>query len=139
VWGICDAELIQEMQDLCESHAAYTKGIVFGIGHGLGSRLLFCRCLVDRSSTGDDQSSCRFIVIGASSIVQINISTKCTFRFFSETQSPILHAVGVPKHSHESYRILIARVVIVPVENSDAICDNGPSGGHRVLNNSRAL
>jgi hypothetical protein len=27
-----DAELVQGMQDLCESHAAYYKGIVFGIG-----------------------------------------------------------------------------------------------------------
>ena len=32
-----DAELVQEMRDLCESHAAYSKGIVFSIGHGLGS------------------------------------------------------------------------------------------------------
>jgi len=45
-----DAELIQEMRDLCESHATYSKGIVFGIGRGLGSRLLFSRSPVDRSS-----------------------------------------------------------------------------------------
>ena len=32
----------------------------------------------------------------------------------------------------ESYHMLIARVVIVPAENSDGICDIGPSGGHRV-------
>jgi hypothetical protein len=35
-----DAKLVQELQDLCESHAAYSEGIVFGIGRGLGSRLL---------------------------------------------------------------------------------------------------
>ena len=39
--GSQDAKLIQEMRDLCESHAAYSKGIAFGIGHGLGSRLVF--------------------------------------------------------------------------------------------------
>ena len=49
-----DAELVQEMQDLWESHAAYSKGIVFGINRGLGSRLLFSRSPVDRSSEVDD-------------------------------------------------------------------------------------
>jgi len=35
-----DAQLIQEMWDLWESLAAYSEGIVFGIGRGLGSQLL---------------------------------------------------------------------------------------------------
>jgi hypothetical protein len=53
-----DTELVQEMRDRCESHAAYSKGIVFGIGRGLDSRLLLARSLVDRSSEGDDKSTC---------------------------------------------------------------------------------
>jgi hypothetical protein len=53
-----DAELDQEMRDLCESHAVYSKGTVFGIGRGLGSPILFSRSPVDRSPTGDDQSTC---------------------------------------------------------------------------------
>ena len=125
-----DAELVQEMRDLCESHTAYSKGIVFGIGRGLGSRLLFSRLPVDRSSEGDDQSTCRFIVIWASSIVRIDITSKSAFSF--ETQMPVLRAVEVPKHALESYHMLIARVVIVPAENSYGICDIGLSGGHRV-------
>ena len=52
-----DAELVQEIRYLCESHAAYSEGIVFGIGCGLGSRLLFSRSPVDGSSEGDDQST----------------------------------------------------------------------------------
>jgi len=146
-----DAELVQEMWDLCESHTAYSKGIVFGSGHGLGSWLLLSRSPVDRSSEGDDKSTCRFIVIQASSIVRIDITSKCAFSFsfssehafskFSseyssecstETQLPVLRAVEVPKHPFESYHMLIARVVIVSAENSDGICDIGPSGGHRV-------
>ena len=141
-----DAELVQEMSDLCESHAAYSKAIVFGIGRGLGSRLLFSRSAVNRSSEGDDQSTRRFIVIRASSIVRIDITSKCAVSFqcasecssqcsskcSSETQSPVFRAVEVPKHSLESYHMLIARFVIVPAENSDGICDIGPSGGHRV-------
>src|SRR5882757_9216283 len=98
----CDAELIQEMRDLCKSHAADSKGIVFSIGRGLGSRTLFSQSPVDRSSEGDDQSTSRFIVIWASSIVRINITSKCTFFFFSKTQSPVLRPVQVPKHPFES-------------------------------------
>jgi len=127
-----DAKLVQEMRDLCESHAAYSKGIVFGIGRGLGSRLLFSRSPVDRSCEGEDQSTCRFIVIWASSIVRIEITSKCTFCFSSKTQSPDLRAVEVPKDALASYHMLNARVVIVPAENSDGICDIGPRGGHRV-------
>ena len=76
-----DAELVQEMHDLCESHAAYSKGIVFSIGRGLGSRLPLCRSPVNRSSEGDDQSTCQFIVIRASSIVRIDITSQCAFSF----------------------------------------------------------
>ena len=127
-----DAELIQGMRDLCEFHAAYSKGIVFGIGRGVGSRLLFSRSPVDRSSEGDDQSACRFIVIWASSIVRIDIASKCAISFPSETQSPVLRAVEVPKYALESYHMLIGRVVIVPAENCDGISDIGPSGDHPV-------
>jgi hypothetical protein len=38
--GSWDAELIQEMWDLYECHASYSEGVVFGISHALGSRLL---------------------------------------------------------------------------------------------------
>jgi len=41
VWDSQDAESIQEMQNLAEPHAAYSKGVVFGIGRELGSQLLF--------------------------------------------------------------------------------------------------
>jgi len=135
-----DAELVQEMRDLCESHAAYSKGIVFSIGCGLGIRLLLSRSPVDRSSEGDDQSTCQFIVIRASSIVRIDITSKCAISFSSEsssecsskTQTPVLCAVEVRKHALESYHMLIARVQIVPADNSDGICDIGPRGNHRV-------
>jgi len=99
-----DAELVQEMRDQCESLAVYSKGIVFGISRGLGSRLLFSQSPVDRSSEGDDQSSCWVIVILASSIVRIDITSQCTLCFSSEfcsecsceTQSPVFRAVEVP-------------------------------------------
>jgi len=141
--GSRDAELVQEIQHRCESHAAYSEGTVFGIGHGVGSWHLFSRSPIDRSSEGDDQSTCGFIVIWASSIIRNNITYKCAFSFSSEctfckcssecssnTQSPVLRAVAVPKHALESYHRLIARDVIVPAENSDAIFDIGVSGGH---------
>jgi hypothetical protein len=64
-----DAKLIQEMRDLCEAHTANSKGIVFGIGRGLGSQLGLSRSPVDCSSKGDDQSTRRFRVIRAPSIV----------------------------------------------------------------------
>jgi hypothetical protein len=96
---------------MCESHAAYSNGIVFGIGRGLGTRLLLSRSPVDPLSEHTDQSNCRFIVIKACSIVQINITFKCTFSFSfecsfskcaSETQSPVLGAVELPKFTRES-------------------------------------
>jgi hypothetical protein len=71
----------QEICDLCASHAAYSKGIVFGIGRGLGSALLHVRSPVDRSSEGDDQSTCPFIVIRAPSIVRVDIKSNSTFSF----------------------------------------------------------
>jgi len=49
-----DAELVQEMRDLCEYHAANSKGIVFGIGQGLGSRHLVSGSPVDSSSECDE-------------------------------------------------------------------------------------
>jgi hypothetical protein len=126
------------MRDLCESHAAYFKGIVLGINYELGSRLLFSRSPVDRTNEGDDQSTCRLIVIRASSIVCIDVSSRCTFSFqctsectsecSSETQSAVLCAIEVPKQVLESYQMLIGRVVIVLAENSDGLCDLGRSG-----------
>jgi len=127
-----DADPVQEMWDLCESHAAYSKGILLGISCGLGSRLLFSRSPVDRSSQGDDQSTCGFIVIQASSIVRIDITFKCSISFSSETQTPVLCTVEVSKYGFESYHMLIARVLIVPAETSDGIGDIGPCGGHSV-------
>jgi len=128
-----DAEPVQEMPDLCESHAAYSEGIVLGIGCGLGRRLLLSRSPVDCSSEGDDQSTCRCIVIRASSIVRIKVKFNCAFsECSSEAQLPVLRAVEVPKHALESYHMLIARVVIVPGEISDGICNIGLSGGHRI-------
>jgi len=127
-----DAELVQEMRDLCECLPAYSDGIVFGIRRGLGSWWLISRSPVDRSSEGDEQSSCQFIVIQASSIVRIDITSNCTFFFSSETQSPVFHAVEVPKHVFPSYPMLISQVVIIPAQVSHCICNIGPSGGHRV-------
>jgi len=146
--GIWDGELVQEMGALCESPAAYSRGRVLGISHGLGSWLLFSWSRVDHASKVDDQSTCRFIVFPASSIVRINITSKCTFSISSESssecssecssamQTPVLHAVVVPKHAFQSYHMLIAQVMIAPAENSDGICDIRPSVGHRVYNAS---
>jgi hypothetical protein len=44
----------------------------------------------------------------------------------------VLCAIEVPKQALESYHILIARVVIEPADNPDAICDIGLSGGHHI-------
>jgi len=124
------------MGDLGESHAAYCKRIGFGISRGLGSQFLFSRSPVNHSSEGDDQSTSRCIVIRASTIVRIDVTSKSAFSFSSEcsseTQWPVLRAVEVPEHALVNYHMLIAGVVIVPAENSDGICNIGPSGGHRV-------
>jgi len=132
------------MQELCESHAAYAYGVVSGVSCGLGSRLLISLSAVDHSSEGDDQPTCQFIVIRASTIVQIDIISKCAFSISSECsseyssecsskmQSPVLCAVEVPKHRRGSNHMLISQVIIELVEKSDGICDSGPSGGHRV-------
>jgi len=133
-----DAELVQEMRYLCVSYSAYSKGIVFGIGHALGCRLLFSRSPVDHSSEGDDQSTCRCIVVWASSIVRIDITSKCAhsecafFKYSSITQRLVLCAVKVPKHALESYHILIARVLITVAENSDCLINIGPSGSRHI-------
>lgn len=47
-------------------------------------------------------------------------------------QSAVLPAIEVPKQVLESYHLLIAWVVIIPVENPDGKCDIGLSGGHRL-------
>jgi len=127
-----DPELVQMMQDLGESHAVYSEGIVFRISRGLGSQLLLSWTQVDRSSEGDDQSTCQLIVTRASSIVRMNITSKYTFFYSSEMQSPFLRAVELPKQPFESYHILVTRIVIVPAENSDGICDIGLTGSQRV-------
>jgi hypothetical protein len=134
-----DAELVHEMRIWCESHLAYSQSIVFGISRGLCSRLLFSRSPVDRSSEGDHQSTCQIKVIWASGIVQSDITSKCTFyfsyesspKYSSEIPSPVLSAIGVAKHVLGSYHILIARVLIVPAENSHGMWDIEPSGGYR--------
>ena len=135
-----DAELVQEMWDRCESHAAYSEGIVFSIIHGLDSRLLFSQSPVDCSSESDHQATCQFIVIQASSIVRIDITSKCAIsssssyssECSSEIQTPVHRAIEVPKQALEGYHMLISRVLIVPAENSDGICHVGPSGSHRL-------
>jgi len=78
-----NAELIQDWRDLGESHEAYSRGIVFGIGSGLCSWHLLSRPVVRRSSTGDHQSTCQCIVILASGIVRIDITSSCAFSFSS--------------------------------------------------------
>jgi len=150
-WG---AERIQEMRDLCESHAVYSEHVVFGNGRGLGSRLLFSWSAGDCSSEGDKQSTCPFIVMQASSIVRIDIIPKCAFSFSSEctfskcssecsseTQSPVLRAVEPRKHAVEFYHILIARVMIVPAENSKSVRDIRLRGNHHVhqVSNHRSV
>ena len=45
---------------------------------------------------------------------------------------PVLYGIEVPKHTLESYHMLIARVVIELAENSDGICNIGLRGGHHV-------
>jgi len=72
------------MGDMRESHAASHRGIVFSISYALGSRLLISGSPVDHFSKGVDQSSCRFIVIRASSIVRIAITSWCVFSFSSQ-------------------------------------------------------
>jgi hypothetical protein len=129
-----DDKLVQEVRDLCESHAAYSKGIVFGIGCGLGSRLRFSPPPDNRSSECDIQSTGRFIVIRASSIVQIGVTSKCAICFSSKctfsqcpsegsspSQSPVLRAVEMPRRLFECSQMLTAWVVIVPTQNADAI------------------
>jgi len=113
-----DAELVQEIQDLCESHAANSERIVFDIGRGQGNRLLVSQSPVDRSSEGDDQSTSWFIVLRVSSIVRIDITSRCIFSAISEwtfsrcsstcysersseIQSAILRAIDVPNHELE--------------------------------------
>jgi hypothetical protein len=56
--GSLDAELGQEMQDLCVPHAADTKYKIFAIGRGLDSQHLFSLSPVDSSCDADNQSTC---------------------------------------------------------------------------------
>jgi len=131
-----DLQLVQQMQDLCEPHAAYSKGIVLGINHGLGCRLLYSRSPVNRSSEGDVQTTSWFTIIRASSIVRINVSSKCAFSFSSEcssgTRTPIISAAEVSKHVLQSYHMLDSQIVIILAGNSDGICNIGTSGGYCV-------
>jgi len=118
------------MWDLCESHAAYSKGIVLGISRGLGSCLLYSPSTVDNSSEGDDHSTCQLLVIRASSIVQIDITSKyaSSFECSFKMQFLVFRGVEVLRHTFESYHMLIARVVIVPAEHSNDICTIGLYG-----------
>jgi len=122
------------MSDLCESHVAYSIEIVFGISRRLGSQVLFPQSPVDRSSIGDDQSTCQFIVIRASSIVQIDTTSLCAFScsFSSKMQTPVLRAIDIPKQEAESYHILNAPVLIVLAENSNGMFNIWLSCSHRV-------
>jgi hypothetical protein len=45
---------------------------------------------------------------------------------------PVLHAIEVAQHALEINRMLIARVWIVPAENSNGFCNIGLSSGHHV-------
>jgi len=134
MWDSRDAELVQQMRDLGDPQAAVSKGILLSICRGLGSQLLFPGSPVDCCSEGDDQSTCRFIVILVYSTDRIDttfkstVSFKCNFRM----QLTVFHVIEVPIHAVESYDILSARVIIVPAENSDGICNIGPSGSHRL-------
>jgi len=129
-----DAELTQVMWDLCETNAAYSKGIVFGMGHWLGSGLLFSQSTVNSSSEGDDCGSYGYVVIRASSIVRIDRTSKCSFSFkcVSKMQLPVLCAVYVPIHTVESYHLLIGWVMMVLATISDGISDIRLSGDHRI-------
>jgi hypothetical protein len=44
-------------------------------------------------------------------------------------ETPVLCAIEVQKYAVETYHMLITRVMIVPAEDTDGICDIGPSGG----------
>jgi len=144
-----DAKLVEEMEDLCQFHAAYSETILFSIGCGLGSQLLLPRIPVIRFSDHVDHSTTPFIVIWASSMVQIDITSKYAFSFSSQCtfckcsskcscncssnrQLPVLNAIKILKHALESYHMLIARGQIVLAENSNAIYGIGLSGGNRV-------
>jgi hypothetical protein len=127
---IWDTVLVHQMRELCESHAAQYKGIIFGIGCALGIRLLFSSSPVLRSSEGDDRCTRQLFVIRASRIVRINTTSKCGFS--SKMQMPVLHVINVPKHPLDTYHLLITRVLIVPPDSSDGKCDIGPSGNHCV-------
>jgi len=140
-----NAKLVDKMDDFCEFHAAYSEAILSSIGCGLGSQLLLPQSAVNRSSDGDDYSTGRFIVIWASSVVQMNITSKDAFCFMSECtfskcsskcssnrQWPVLNAIEVPKRALESFHMLIARGKIVLAENYNGICVIRLSGGHRV-------
>jgi len=82
-----DAKLVQQLWYLSESQAVYSKGIVFGIGHGLCSWHLLSRSPDNHSSEGDGQSTFKLAHVQASSIVLIDITSNCTFWFSSECSS----------------------------------------------------
>jgi len=71
MWDSRDTRLIQNMQELTESHPFCTRSIVFSIICGLGSRFLFSHSLIESCFEGDDWSTCRYIVLGAFSIIPI--------------------------------------------------------------------
>ena len=133
-----NTELVQVMWGLCQSDAAYSKGIVFGISQVLGSGLLSSRSPVDHSSEGEDCSTCRWIVTRASSVVRIDITSQCTFSFFSESfsefsicmRSPVLCAIQVAKHTLGSYHMFFTHIMILPAGNCDGIGDTGQIGCH---------
>jgi len=131
-----DAQLIQIMRELTESHKAYSQCIVFSISCILCSWLLFLQSPVDCSFGGDDLSAWGFIVIQTFGMLWIDISSTSTlslsFEWSSKLQSLGICTVELPNHLLEGYPILFAWIVIELAENSDGICCIGPSGSDHI-------
>jgi len=111
-----NAGLVQELWHLCESHMAYTNGIIFGIGRWLGCRLLHSRSEVDCSFQGEDQCGHELIAIWASIIVTNDITSSWTFNFACDMKSPVLHAGEGLKHPLWSYDMRNGRVMMLLTE-----------------------
>jgi len=80
------------------------KGVVYGIGLGLSSGLLFAGSQIDCSSEGDDKSSCWLIVIRPSSIVRIDIKSMCIVSFSCECSSQCSSETQTPSFVPLRYR-----------------------------------
>jgi len=118
------------MTDLSQSKAANSKNVAFSTGYGLGCQLLLSQSPIDHFFRADDQPTHWFIVIWASSLVQMEISSDCTFSCTCcwKMHTPILHAIEWQNHTHESYQILTALVLNLSAERSNGICNIWASG-----------